>query len=165
MKNHLIRLVMYCLIALVPIGCGTRKVNANKQTTENQNISSTDLSQTKQSESGLTSQDEAFSQTAKVNEITETTKTTYLDDQGRATKVEETTKTGKAVDNSYEKRKTIKKTYTRLLEKLKIKNNIKTITKTLNKTKTVTTNRNGLFMLGGFGLLIFGVLAWLKWVR
>ena len=156
---------MYCLIALVPIGCGTRKVNANKQTTENQNISSTDLNQTKQSESGLTSQYEAFNQTVKVNETTETTKTTYLDDQGRATKVEETTKTGKAVDNSYEKRKTVKTTYNHLLEKLKIKNNVKTITKTLNKTKTVTTNRNGLFWMIGVVLII--VLAfWLKpWTR
>jgi len=156
---------MYCLIALVPIGCGTRKVNANKQTTENQNISSTDLNQTKQSESGLTSQDDAFSQTAKVNETTETTKTTYLDDQGRATKVEETTKTGKATDNSYEKRKTVKTTYNRLLEKLKIKNNVKTITKTLNKTKTVTSNRNGQFWMIGI-VLIVGLAFWLKpWTK
>ena len=153
---------MYCLIALVPIGCGTRKVNANKQTTENQKISSTDLSQTKQSESGLTSQDEAFNQTAKLNETTETTKTTYLDEQGRATKVEETTKTGKAIDNSYEKRKTVKTTYNRLLEKLKIKNNVKTITKTLHQTKTVTSDRNGLYYLGGFAVLIAGIIAFIK---
>jgi len=163
--NILILLALLVLIALVP-GCGTRKVNLKTEKTEIKNEQSGNTESSKESKSGQSSSSETERKTDTENTYTKTTEhTNYDKDTGKPTGYTKTSETGKSRDNSTEKNKTVKEAYLHDVEKLRIVTVTRNSVKSANKEKATSTNRNGLFVLGGFGLLILGVLAWLKWVR
>ena len=158
--------MMYACIAMVPIGCGTRKVESEKVRTENSTLNESSNEGQSDKSSAITTQDKALSTSTTTNKTTETSETTYLDKvTGKPTKVVKSTKTGDYTNTQVTIKKTITNTITHDVEKWKIKNKLVTNTLTVYKSKKSTSSRNGLYYLGGFGLLILGVLAWLKWVR
>lgn len=165
MKAALIRFSLYALIALVPIGCGTRKVATSINNTEQKDV-------TKDTSKGQVTKDSGNSENSGnsvanniVNEKQETRITELYNENGtlksRISELLNSKSTDNTISNSY----IVKTAYSHTDS---VFNNTHYIDRTITiktKEKAVTANRNGLFVLGGFGLLILGVLAWLKWVR
>jgi len=166
MKNLSIRILLYACIAMFIISCGTRKVESEKIRTENSTLNESSNEGQSDKSSAITTQDKALSTNTTTNKTTEISETTYLDKvTGKPTKVVKSTKTGDYTNTQITIKKTVTNTITHDVEKWKIKNKVVTNTLTVYKSKKSTSSRNGLYVLGGFGFLILGVLAWLKWVR
>lgn len=157
---------MYCVIALVPVACGTRKVATDISKTSDKGSTETSTDLQKESSGGMTTQEDAFNQNTKTNETTEVTKDTYLDkDTGKPTRVTEITKTGKSSEVTISRQITVKNTFFHELEKLKIKTNTVYIKTTYNKTKKTESERNGLFWMIGV-VCVIGLAFLLKpWAR
>jgi len=166
MRNYLTRLMMYACIAMVPISCGTRKVNLDKESVSISESVKNEQDEERKTVKVINTQSEAFNQTDKSNETTETTETSKFDKYtGKQTEYSKTTKTGKEIDRSINTTKTVTNNTLHEVEKLRTLTITKHTYDADSKKKAASTNRNGLYYLGGFGLLILGVLAWLKWVR
>ena len=149
---------MCAFIALT--GCGTRKVDAEKIRTETKVQQELEAEGESERREVFTTQDKALNIDSKTSQTTE---------QGEFDSI-----TGKLIKGSRTANNTslvITKTVNTTerifhdVEKWKIKNKVITNTITVYKSKKSTSSRDGLYYLGGFGLLILGVLAWLKWVR
>lgn len=156
---------MYTIIALVPVGCGTRKVATSINNTEQKDV-------TEDTSKGNVTKDSGNSENSGnsvannlVNEKQEQRIREMFDTTGvlreRITELLNSKSTDNTISNSY----IVKTAYSHTDS---VFNNTHYIDRTITihtKEKAVTANRNGLYMLGAFGLLILGVLAWLKWVR
>ena len=167
MKNQCKYLLIILACAFIALtGCGTRKVNLEKESVSISESAKTEQDEERKTVKVIATQSEAFNHTDRSNETTETTETSKFDKYtGKQTEYSKTTKTGREIDKSINTTKTVTNNILHEVEKLRTL----TITKhtyDLDLMKKATsTNRNGLYYLGGFGLLILGVLAWLKWVR
>lgn len=160
-----LRYFIYGIFAII-LGCGTRKANVNKESLSTSNKSDTNINQTSDQYGAITTQEEVLNTNTKRNETLETVKTREYDkDTGKLTKEQESTKTGSYIETTINKTKTVNNTYWRKTDKLSVV--VKTATKTNwnTKIKSTSTDRNGLYYLGAFAVLIAGVLAWLRWVR
>ena len=162
MKNLSIRLLLYICIALVPISCGTRKVQTEISKTSVSDKQKQETESAKESELKSIIQSESSETKGKIKDNTETTTVKEYDkDTGVLIKATETTKTGKTVTNSYKKNNVRTESYLRTLEKLKtitIKE-VQIVTK--DKSKSTQRSNNGIYvMLGaifGFAILVFAI--------
>lgn len=167
MKGLLIRLAMYTCIALVPIGCGTRKVDMNKGSFQSNDNSNTVIEQSKETSQIINTQDEALNIRNKSNETTETIVNRKFDkDTGKQIESTETTKTGLKKDNSQLYIKTITINNIRTIEKLKTVTITIRETKTNYKTKNTKTSNSQLYwMLFGLGVIAIIVVFGYNWLK
>jgi len=164
--NLLIRFALYTIIALVPVGCGMRKVESEKLKIETKNTNESSNEGNSDKYQSISTQEEALNTNKTTNKTVETIKTKEYDSAtGKLLKEQESTKTGDYSEIRINRLKTVTNNVLHEIEKWKIKNKVITHTVTNWKTKKSTSERNGLYYLGGFGLLILGVLAWLKRIR
>lgn len=164
-KHVSIRLFLYIAIALVPVGCGTRKVATSVTNTK---TSDTEKESSKGNVSNTsTGTSSAGSTTANnlVNEKQEQRVTELFNENGtlkqRITELLNTKSTDNTVKTNY-----INTRYYNHTDSV-FNNNYyhKQVITIHEKQKATSTNRGGLYYLGGFAVLIAGLLAWLKWVR
>lgn len=160
-----LRYILYAVIC-VCLGCGSRKVNLNKESLDTKTESSDNINQQSDKYGAISTQEEALNTNVKRNETVETTKTREYDkDTGKLTKEQETTKTGSYNETMINNTRTVKNTYWRQTDKLSIV--VKTVTKTNwnTKIKSTSTDRNGLYWTIGI-VAVIGLAFWLKpWVR
>lgn len=170
MKNLTIRLFLYICIALVPISCGVRKVQAEINKTGTSDKQKEQSESAKESESKTISQLESSQVKGKIKENTEITTTTKYDkDTGKPTETTTTTKTGKTVSNSYKKRNERTEAYLRIVEKLKTVTIREVKSYTYDKTKNTQRSNNGIYVMLGavlvFGILVLAVYKYITRVR
>lgn len=150
-----VRLLLYIAIALVPLGCGTRKADLSKtkQEVEIKQDEEIKTESTDQSASKLTETNtELLTEYAKDSKQTTTEKFDVI--TGKLTERSTTIETG-------DKGKTSNKSSTRTFEQTR--NIIKTLYRTVTthvtkvdttKDKTTTTDRNGLYWMLGVCIII-----------
>lgn len=160
MKNLTIRLFLYVCIAMVPISCGVRKVQAEINKTGSSDKQKEQSESVKESESKTVSQSESSEVKEKVKENTEkTTVNEYDKDTGALIKATVTEKSGKTVSNSENKKNERTEAYLRTVEKLKTVTIWEVKSYTYDKTKNTQRSNNGIYMMLG-AVLCFGVLVY-----
>lgn len=154
MKAGLFRLLLYALIALIPISCGVRKVESDIAKSNNEQIANTKKQILESASEKYKQQSESVKANDKTNETTETTTTTEYDkDTGKPTKSTTTTKTGKYVDKSVKNKKTYKESEKLRTLTIRERETVTIKNSTFENHKKTATNRNGLYyMLGAIGL-------------
>lgn len=160
-----LRYILYAVIC-VCLGCGSRKVNLNKESLETKSESSTNINQQSDKYGAISTQEESLNTNVKRNETVETIKTREYDkDTGRLTKEQETTKTGSYNEITINNTKTVKNTYWRQTDKLSVITKTVTVTNWKTKIKSTSTNRNGQFWMIGI-VAVIGLAFLLKpWVK
>ena len=166
LRDNTLRLLLYCLIALVPLGCGARKSSVkinDSKAVEGSKITE----QVNTQESGTKSySDTQTAQADKTKEGTKVTKeTTYDPATGNKTSEKEMTETKKSVDRSTKLRvRTFEETYIRYVYLYRNIDTHRTRT-THVKDKDTDANNNALYwMIVGvltFGIVVYGVYKYL----
>ena len=168
MKNLAIRLFLYACIALVPIGCGTRRVQTDISKT-------TDSFKEQESSKGIVTKESNSSesnksseQLDKVNEQQEQRITELFNDNGSLKQRVTELLNSKSTDRSIKSNETLKTLYIRT-DSIFNNNHYKTITYTVySKSKSTQRSNNGIYvMLGaifGFAILVFAIYKFITQV-
>lgn len=159
MKNLAIRLVLYCIIALIPISCGTRKVQTNI-------LKNAEIVTVKEENKAVVIKSsevkEAVKESAKAVNIDEdktVVVTELYNEQGVIKSRVVSINTNKKSNNTSNEKESLKeaKNESDSTGSRKVDKEHKTESKV--KTKAVTTDRNGLYWMLG----IIGVIALAFW--
>lgn len=160
-----LRYILYAVICLC-LGCGTRKVNLNKESLETKTESSTNINRQSDKYGAISTQEESLNTNVKRNETVETTKTREYDKEtGKLIKEQETTKTGSYNETTINNTKTVRNTYWRQTDKVSVI--LRTIheTRWQTKIKSTSTDRNGQFWMIGI-VAVVGLAFLLKpWAK
>jgi len=165
-RRYLVYLFAGILLALffggMFAGCGTRKANSKVENVENKNIQDDSSKGQVTKDSGNSENSGNSVANNVVNENQQSRIAELFNENGtlksRISELSFVKSTDKTTSNNY----IVKTAYSHTDS---VFNNTHYIDRTITihtKEKATTTNRNGLYMLGAFGLLILGVLAWFK---
>lgn len=147
-------IVFYACIALMLVGCGVRKTQADIAKSNQEQIANTHKQILESASEKHKQQSESIKADKSSNETTETTTTTEYDkDTGKPTKSTTTTKTGKSQGKSYERKSQSEESERLRILTIREKQTVTIKSSTFDKHKKTDTNRNGLYIaLGAIGL-------------